>query len=438
MIRNRARAAGRPRRFPAGGAAMFFEIVKRVVENLRTYGKRSVMTMIGITWGIASYILLMAYGDDFHRAMLLGMRYFGDNVVVAWNGQTSLQAGGGRAGRIVRTRPEDADAVRQRCTLVKRVSPEVYEEMQLRWGDRLTTGGIRAVNDEYGPMRGMFMGEGRFLSAEDVASMRRVVVLGYDLKKKLFSRAPALGQDIFINGMRFSVIGVLRKKISLSSYFSSDDSCALIPVPVMGMMRDIRTNSVLVFQPVSGAMEGAAVRQVRQVLGEIHKFNPADEKALLMHTSGEGFAIVNGLAAAIKGLLRGIGLLTLAVAGVGIMNIMLFCVRERTHEIGVLKALGARRRHIRLQFLGEALALSVAGGLLGYVLAVLLAHWIGVIPFLGPLYEDTSGQGDIHLVVNSRVFLISFATFIGIGLLSGTWPAIKASRLDPVESLRSE
>jgi putative ABC transport system permease protein len=417
---------------------MVFEIIKRVIENLRSYGKRSVMTIVGITWGIASYILLMAYGDDFHRALLLGMKYFGDNVAIVWNGQTSLQAGGGRAGRVVRTQPEDVDAIRQRCTLVKRASPEVYESLQLRWGDRMTMGGIRAVNEEYGSMRGMFMGEGRFLSAEDVASMRRVVVLGYDLKKKLFSQAPALDQDIFINGMRFSVIGVLRKKISLSSYFSDDDSCALIPIKVMGTMRDIRYNSVLVFQPVSGAMEAGAVRQVRQVLGDIHKFNPADEKALTIQVASEGLDIVNGLGLAIKGLLKVIGLLTLAVAGVGIMNIMLFCVQERTNEIGLLKALGARKRHIRLQFLGEALALSIAGGILGYVLAILLAHWIGVIPFLGPLFEDSSGQGDIHLIVNSRVFLTSFLTFIIIGLLSGTWPAIKASRLDPVEALRSE
>jgi putative ABC transport system permease protein len=117
---------------------------------------------------------------------------------------------------------------------------------------------------------------------------------------------------------------------------------------------------------------------------------------------------------------------------------MLFCVQERTHEIGVLRALGARRRHICMQFLGEALALSIIGGVLGYLFAILMANWVGTIPFLGPLFEDTSGQGDIHLIVNMRVFFVSFFTFIVIGLLSGTWPAIKASRLDPVESLRSE
>jgi putative ABC transport system permease protein len=338
----------------------------------------------------------------------------------------------------VRTEEGDVESIRQRCPLVKRVSPEVYDELQLRWGDRMTTAGIRAVNDEYGEMRGMFMEEGRFLTAEDVSSMRRVVVLGFDLKKKLFSQAPALDQDVFVNGIRFSVIGVLRKKLALSNYFSQDDSCALIPIKVMGIMRDIRYNSVLVFQPVSSAMESAATRQVRQVLGEIHKFNAKDEKALRMDASSEGFNIVNGLAAAIKGLLNVIGLLTLTVAGVGIMNIMLFCVQERTHEIGVLRAIGARKRHIRMQFLGEALALSVLGGVLGYVLSILIANWVGVIPFLGPLFEDTSGQGDIHLIVNTRVFLTAFSTFAVIGLLSGTWPAIKASRLDPVEALRAE
>jgi putative ABC transport system permease protein len=417
---------------------MIFETLKRVLANLKAYGKRSIMTVLGVAWGIASFILLMAYGEDFHRALMLGLKYFGDNVVIVWNGQTSMQAGGTRAGRVIRTTPEDVEMVRQRCTLVKRVSPEVYEELQLRWGDRITTAGVRGVNDEYGAMRGMYIQEGRFLSAEDVAATRRVAVLGQSVKKKLFSQAPALDQDIFINGIRFTVIGVLQKKIALSSYFSDDDFCALIPIDVMGIMRDIRYNSVLVFQPVSGAMEEAAVRQVGQVLGEIHKFNPADQKALIMDKYSEGFQIVNGLALAIKGLLEVIGLLTLAVAGVGIMNIMLFCVQERTHEIGVLRALGARRRHIRMQFLGEALALSLIGGVLGYVLAILLANWIGTIPFLGALFEDTSGQGDIRLIVDVQVFLTAFATIAVIGLLSGTWPAIKASRVDPVEALRAE
>jgi putative ABC transport system permease protein len=150
------------------------------------------------------------------------------------------------------------------------------------------------------------------------------------------------------------------------------------------------------------------------------------------------FGIINGLTAATKGLLIFIGICTLAVAGVGIMNIMLFCVQERTKEIGVLKALGACKRHIRMQFLGEALAMSLIGGAVGYILAILLANWIGSIPFLSEIFEDKSRQGDIYLLVDSNAFLVSFITFSIIGLLSGLWPAIKASRLDPVEALRFE
>ncbi len=417
---------------------MILEIAKRVLENLVAYGKRSIMTVVGVMWGIASFILLVAYGEGFERAMLLGLRYFGDNVVVVWNGQTSMQAGGSRSGRVIRTQPEDIEQIRQRCSLVKRVSPEIYDDMQCRWGDRLTTVGIRAVNDEYGVIRGMFMGEGRFLSAEDVASMRRVAVLGYDLKKRLFSQAPALEQDITLDGVRFTVIGVLKKKIAISNYFTQDDNCAMIPFNVMGTMKDIRYNSVLVFQPASGIMEEPAIRQVRQVLADIHKFNPADDKALHMQGFSKVMSIITGLNTAIKGLLNVIGIFTLAVAGVGIMNIMLFCVQERTQEIGVLKALGARKWHIRMQFLGEALVLSILGGVLGYLLATIVAGWVGSIPFLSEIFEDKSRQGDIHLLINTRVFITSLLTFSGIGLISGTWPAVKASRLDPVESLRAE
>lgn len=417
---------------------MIIETIKQVIGNLVIYRKRSIMTLGGIAWGTASFVLLLAYGDGFQRAMLLGLQHFGDRVVVVWNGQTSMQAGGSRSGRVIRTEPKDAETIRQRCTLVKRVSPEVFEEMPLRWNDRIALAGIRAVNDEYGPMRGMFMGEGRFLNAEDIAGMRRVIVLGYDLKNKLFSRAPALDQDVFLSGMRFTVVGVLQKKIAISSYFNFDDNCAMIPINVMSTMVDTRYNSVLVFQPIAGATEDASVRQVQQVLAEIHKFNPSDEKALVISKFSEGFDIVNGLSLATKGLLNVIGLFTLAVAGVGIMNIMLFCVQERTREIGLLKALGARRRHICAQFLGEALTLSIVGGILGYFLAMILASLIGDLPFLSEVFEDTSRQGDIHLLIDRSVFYISFATFTIIGLLSGTWPAIRASRLDPVEALRAE
>jgi putative ABC transport system permease protein len=212
----------------------------------------------------------------------------------------------------------------------------------------------------------------------------------------------------------------------------------MIPINVMGILRDIQYNSVLVFQPVSGALETQAIKQVRSILAEIHKFSPTDEKALVMQPYSFVFGIINGITMATKGLLIVVGFFTLAIAGVGIMNIMLFCVEERTREIGLLKALGARRWHIRLQFLGEAVAMSFIGGVAGYFLALLLSYWIGSIPFLSQLFEDESKQGDIYLWVNAQAFLVSFVTLSLVGLLSGLWPAIKASRLDPVEALRYE
>jgi putative ABC transport system permease protein len=417
---------------------MIKEIFLKAVANLIAYRKRSLMTILGVTWGIASFILLIAYGDGFARAMMMGLSYFGDNVVVAWNGQTSMQAGGAKAGRVVRTKPEDVEIIRQRATLVKRISPEVFQDMQFRWGDRISSGGVRAVNEEYGAIRGMFMGEGRFLNAEDLANMRRVVVLGYDLKQKLFSRSPALGEDVFIDGVRFSVIGILKKKIAISNYFTQDDVCGMIPINVMGTMTSIKYNSVLVFQPVSGPMEEKAVRQVMTILGDIYKFNPNDKKAIFMHRFSEVFGIISGLNGAVKVLMIIVGFFTLAVAGVGIMNIMLFCVQERTREIGLLKALGARRWHIKLQFLAETMAMTILGGVVGYFLAAGIAYAVGAIPFLSEVFEDKSKQGDIYLLVNSQAFLVSFATLSVIGLLSGLWPAIKAARLDPVEALRYE
>jgi putative ABC transport system permease protein len=251
---------------------------------------------------------------------------------------------------------------------VKRASPEVFNRLQLRWGDRVATAGIRAVNDQYGVIRGMFIEEGRFLSSDDLAGMKRVIVLGHDLKEKLFSQSPAVGDDVVLMGIRFTVIGVLKKKIAISSYFNPDDLCAMIPINVMGILRDIQYNSVLVFQPVSGALETQAIKQVRSILAEIHKFSPTDEKALVMQPYSFVFGIINGITMATKGLLIVVGFFTLAVAGVGVELRQVHARKVEALQLGHAEAtaIGVARGAVEERSRLEWFELAAGGCLCGF------------------------------------------------------------------------
>jgi len=417
---------------------MLYEILKEAIVSLGRNRTRSILTLIGIAWGVSCFVVLFAYGDGFGNALRLGFAYFGDNVTIIWNGQTSKQAGGQKAGRRIAMELTDVEEVRKNSPLVKRISPEFYRTFPLQSTRRLTSDGVRGVNDEYGDMRGQFIEEGRLLSPEDVQFARRVAVLGQGLRVKLFSEAPALGEEIRINGVSFTVIGVLKKKVAMSNYFGQDDNNAFIPYTAMATLTSTRYLSVLVVQPVTGAMEEQALKQVKQVLGRIHRFDPTDDKAVRLNTWSRGYAMLSGIIIGMKIFLLVIGILTLSIGGVGLMNVMLVSVTERTREIGIRKALGARRRHILFQFLAEALIIASVGGLLGYLFTETITRLIGVIPFWSSILGDKSGQADIHLIVSMNAVLTSIICLGVVGLFSGFFPALRASRLDPVESLRYE
>jgi putative ABC transport system permease protein len=417
---------------------MFRETLIQAWIALKRQPLRSFLTMLGIVWGIAAVALLIAYGNSFRSLLVASFNAFGKGAVIAWPAQTSEQAGGQRAGKRVRFEKEDLELIRQEATLVKTACLETVRWLPISFGDRMANTAIRGVCPEYGQMRNEVPSAGRWISPEDMLERRRVVFIGHRLREKLFSGRPAVGETVRIAGARFSVIGTMDVKIQDSSYFTSDDESAWIPYSSAGDLWNTRYASVIVFEPVAPPFEKPAMQQVRAAIAKRQRFSPTDERAITMFGREQFRPIIDGITIGLQVLLMFIGALTLGIGGVGVMNIMLVSVDERIREIGLRRAVGARRWHIRAQFLAEALVLTLMGGIVGIALAYSLSAAIGTLPLYGAFDEELAGKGDIHLYISAATLLVSTGILVLVGVISGLVPALRASRLNPVEALRYE
>jgi putative ABC transport system permease protein len=412
---------------------MITDLAKQAYTALRHNRSRTLLTMLGMAWGIATVVLLLAYGTGFERGLWSAFRSFGTNLVFIFPGRTELQAGGTKAGTQVRLTVNDLDYIRTEVPLLKRVSPEVTKQCLAAFGTRSATYGVSGVYASYAHMRRLDIAEGTFFSEADDFTHTRVAVIGSDAKKKLFSGQDAIGQALRLDGISYQIVGVMKHQIQ-----NGDDNInehVYVPYSAMSDLANAYYLTAVVMEYEGD--HAKVVKAVRESMGFHHNFDPKDQRAIFVFDVFADLLDLQVISTGIKILLGFIGLLTLGIGGVGLMNIMLVSVTQRTREIGVEKALGAHRWHILFQFLAEALVITAIGGLLGVVLAYVISWSVGGLP-LWSAFEENASEGDIHLYIDSATLIWSTAILSFVGIISGMLPAIKAARLDPIEALRYE
>jgi putative ABC transport system permease protein len=413
---------------------MFHDLLQEAYGAMRHNRRRTALTMLGMAWGIATVVMLLAYGDGFGQACANIFANFGTKLVIVVPGRTSMQAGGQKAGVLVRFTQDDVETLTTNLPQITHITPEVGKQASVQYDTRIFTWPVSGNYPNVIDVRVLKLAQGRFYNPEDEIQRARVAVIGSEAKEKLFSGRNALGEHIRLDGLSFEVVGVLSAKMQEGN----DDINRVIYVPFSTMSELKNTHYLDTIWFTYQTPEYESLEQsVRTIMATQHKFSQTDHQAVEVFnlmTQVHQFEIIT---LGLKVLMGFIGTLTLGIGGVGLMNIMLVSVTQRTREIGVQKALGARRRYILLQFLAEALTITFIGGLLGVILAYAVALSVGRLT-LYSAFAKNGEAGDVRLIIAPGTLIASTLILGAVGLISGMIPAFRASRLDPIEALRHE
>jgi len=416
---------------------MKFHLLKLFLNEFKKRKKKTSLITFAIAWGTLSLLLMMSFGRGLSNQFRIGFQGLGEDLILVNGGRTSMEYQGLPKGRTIRLYISDIDLIRRMIPEIKRICPESYNTGEIKYKDQETNRNVRGVYADFGPMRNTIaQAGGRFINPDDVTYSRRVVFLGWKLAEELFKEKNPIDEEIYINRMPFKVIGVMLKKLQNSNYQGLDYDHVYIPLSTMALVDSQKYIDMMHIQPVERKYSRYVETRVKEILGEKYRFDKEDKYALSVFNTIEAGEIAGKVFMGIEIFLGLIGGLTLLIAAVGVTNLMYAVVKERTREIGVKMALGAKRRHIVWQFLLEALFIFLKGTFWGALIAFNIVSLVRLAPMN---YEMTSVQSYLLRPDFSTGILVTFIVVMGILVFfSGIFPALRASKMNPVDALRYE
>ncbi len=409
-------------------------LLKEFIEDIRKQKLRAFLTTIAITWGTLAVILLMAFGTGLGFQMRESLLNAGDKIIRIYGGQTTIKFQGLPVGRRIRLREDDARILRESIPMIEAVSANLGRRVRLRRADKSASTHMEGVYPEFESLRRMYpKAGGRFLNFKDLEERRRVVFLGSVVAEELFDSEDPVAKTITIDGLPFKVIGVLPKKTQSSMNNGPDDRRAIIPFSTFqSIYGDIYLNELIV-KPSQPQKAKLVISKLRRILGRRYHFDPEDERAIAIWDFIEQEEIGAKVFMGLNIFLGLVGAMSLLIAGVGVANIMYVVVKERTHEIGIKRAVGAKRKHIIFQIVFESLLIAFTGGGLGLLISKAVVKLMWSIPT-----SDGAMQFLGRPIMDNVVIAIAVGILTVIGLLAGLFPARKAAAIDPVDALRYE